>query len=136
MFRRSNRKISPSQRLPTPRRPRSGRSVTSPTRLLRSVSRWPPGLQTDCSDARTACAAFAVPRDGIYDTVVLTHPTTKREEMMKLLITTALVASAFALPLAAAAQERYPALTPDQLSPEQKAYVENLQKPPRNNTTA
>jgi 4-carboxymuconolactone decarboxylase len=55
---------------------------------------------------------------------------------MKPLITTALVASAFALPLAAAAQERYPALTPDQLSPEQKAYVENLQKPPRNNTTA
>src|SRR5215470_15886643 len=29
-----------------------------------------------------------------------------------------------------------PALNPDQLSSEQKAYVENLQKPPRNNTTA
>jgi 4-carboxymuconolactone decarboxylase len=55
---------------------------------------------------------------------------------MKYLLTTALVAAAFALPLAAAAQERYPALNPDQLSPEQKAYVENLQKPPRNNTTA
>jgi 4-carboxymuconolactone decarboxylase len=55
---------------------------------------------------------------------------------MKHLFTTALVATAFALPLAAAAQERYPALNPDQLSPEQKAYVENLQKPPRNNTTA
>jgi 4-carboxymuconolactone decarboxylase len=55
---------------------------------------------------------------------------------MKPLITTALVAAAFAAPLTAAAQERYPALTPDQLSPEQKAYVENLQKPPRNNTTA
>jgi 4-carboxymuconolactone decarboxylase len=51
-------------------------------------------------------------------------------------LTTAFVAAAFALPLAAAAQERYPALNPDQLSPEQKAYVENLQKPPRNNTTA
>jgi hypothetical protein len=51
---------------------------------------------------------------------------------MKYLLTPALVAAAFALPLAAAAQERYPALNPDQLSPEQKAYVENLQKPPRN----
>jgi 4-carboxymuconolactone decarboxylase len=55
---------------------------------------------------------------------------------MKHLLTAALAATAFALPLAAAAQERYPALNPDQLSPEQKAYVENLQKPPRNNTTA
>ena len=50
--------------------------------------------------------------------------------------TAALVTAAFALPLAAAAQERYPELKPDQLSAEQKAYVENLQKPPRNNTTA
>jgi 4-carboxymuconolactone decarboxylase len=48
----------------------------------------------------------------------------------------AALAAAFALPLAAAAQERYPALNPEQLSPQQKAYVENLQKPPRNNTTA
>ena len=54
---------------------------------------------------------------------------------MKHLFTTALVA-AFALPLAAAAQDRYPPLKLDQLSPEQKAYVESLQKPPRNNTTA
>jgi 4-carboxymuconolactone decarboxylase len=50
--------------------------------------------------------------------------------------TTALVTAAFALPLAAAAQERYPTLKPEQLSPEQKAYVEHLQKPPRSNTTA
>jgi 4-carboxymuconolactone decarboxylase len=55
---------------------------------------------------------------------------------MRHVLTTALVTAAFALPLAAAAQERYPALNPDQLSPEQKAYIENLQKPPRNNTTA
>jgi 4-carboxymuconolactone decarboxylase len=55
---------------------------------------------------------------------------------MNHLFTTALVAAAFALPLAAAAQERYPALNADQLSAEQKAYIENLQKPPRNNTTA
>jgi 4-carboxymuconolactone decarboxylase len=55
---------------------------------------------------------------------------------MKQLLMTAFVTAAFAVPLAAAAQERYPALNPDQLSPEQKAYVENLQKPPRNNTTA
>jgi 4-carboxymuconolactone decarboxylase len=48
----------------------------------------------------------------------------------------ALVMAAFALPLAAAAQERYPTLSPDQLSAEQKAYIENLSKPPRNNTTA
>jgi 4-carboxymuconolactone decarboxylase len=50
--------------------------------------------------------------------------------------TIALVAAAFALPLAAGAQERYPSLSPDQLSAEQKAYIENLSKPPRNNTTA
>jgi 4-carboxymuconolactone decarboxylase len=50
--------------------------------------------------------------------------------------TIALAAAAFALPLAAAAQERYPTLGADQLTAEQKAYVENLQKPPRNNTTA
>jgi len=55
---------------------------------------------------------------------------------MKHLFTTALVTATFALPLAAGAQERYPALNPDQLKPEQKAYVESLQKPPRNNTTA
>jgi 4-carboxymuconolactone decarboxylase len=54
---------------------------------------------------------------------------------MKRLLTIAFTA-AFALPFAAAAQERYPALNPEQLSPQQKAYVENLQKPPRNNTTA
>jgi 4-carboxymuconolactone decarboxylase len=55
---------------------------------------------------------------------------------MKRLLTIAFAAAVFALPLAAAAQERYPALNPEQLSPQQKAYVENLQKPPRNNTTA
>jgi hypothetical protein len=55
---------------------------------------------------------------------------------MKHLFTTALVTAAFALPLAAAAQERYPTLNPDQLTPAQKAYVDGLQKPPRNNTTA
>ena len=49
---------------------------------------------------------------------------------------TALVTATFALPLAAGAQERYPTLKPEQLSPEQKAYVEHLQKPPRSNTTA
>jgi 4-carboxymuconolactone decarboxylase len=55
---------------------------------------------------------------------------------MKNVLTTALVVAAFALPFAALAQERYPTLTPDQLSPQQKVYVEHLQKPPRNNTTA
>ena len=55
---------------------------------------------------------------------------------MRHLFTTALVTAAFALPLAAVAQERYPTLAPDQLSPQQKAYVDNLRKPPRNNTTA
>jgi 4-carboxymuconolactone decarboxylase len=54
---------------------------------------------------------------------------------MKHLFATTLIA-AFALPFAAAAQERYPTLKPEQLSAEQKAYVENLKKPPRNNTTA
>jgi 4-carboxymuconolactone decarboxylase len=55
---------------------------------------------------------------------------------MKHLLTTALVAAAFVLPQAAAAQDRYPELRMDQLNPAQKAYVESLQKPPRNNTTA
>jgi 4-carboxymuconolactone decarboxylase len=55
---------------------------------------------------------------------------------MRHLFTTALVTAVFALPLAAGAQERYPALNADQLSPEQKAYIEHLQKPPRSNTTA
>jgi len=55
---------------------------------------------------------------------------------MKHLFKTVLVTAAFAVPLAAAAQERYAPLNPDQLSPVQKAYVEGLQKPPRNNTTA
>jgi 4-carboxymuconolactone decarboxylase len=54
---------------------------------------------------------------------------------MKRPLTIAFTAAAFAVPLAAAAQERYPALNPEQLSPQQKAYIENLQKPPRNNTT-
>jgi 4-carboxymuconolactone decarboxylase len=47
----------------------------------------------------------------------------------------AVLAAALA-PLAAAAQERYAPLNPSQLTPEQKAYVEHLQQPPRNNTTA
>jgi 4-carboxymuconolactone decarboxylase len=55
---------------------------------------------------------------------------------MKRMFTTMLVTAAFALPLAAVAQERYPTLNPDQLTQEQKAYVEDLQKPPRSNTTA
>jgi 4-carboxymuconolactone decarboxylase len=55
---------------------------------------------------------------------------------MKHLMTTALAAAALALPLSAAAQERYPELKLEQLTPAQKAYVDNLQKPPRNNTTA
>jgi hypothetical protein len=38
---------------------------------------------------------------------------------MKRMFTTMLVTAAFALPLAAVAQERYPTLNPDQLSPEQ-----------------
>jgi 4-carboxymuconolactone decarboxylase len=54
---------------------------------------------------------------------------------MKPLLATVLIAAACALPLAAAAQERYPALNPNDLTGEQKAYLENLQKPPRNNTT-
>jgi 4-carboxymuconolactone decarboxylase len=69
--------------------------------------------------------------------VVIRRP--KREDLMKRPLTIAFaaaLAAAFALPLAVAAQERYPALNPEQLSPQQKAYVENLQKPPRNNTTA
>jgi 4-carboxymuconolactone decarboxylase len=48
----------------------------------------------------------------------------------------AALAAAVALPFAAAAQARYPALSPDQLTPAQKAYIENLAKPPRDNTTA
>jgi 4-carboxymuconolactone decarboxylase len=55
---------------------------------------------------------------------------------MKHLLTTALAAAALALPFTAAAQDRYPELRMDQLTPAQKAYVESLQKPPRNNTTA
>ena len=54
---------------------------------------------------------------------------------MKHLFTAALITAAFALPVAAIAQERYPELRPDQQTPQQKAYLENLQKPPRNNTT-
>jgi 4-carboxymuconolactone decarboxylase len=55
---------------------------------------------------------------------------------MKHAFTIALVTAAFALPLSALAQERYPELKPEQLSAEQKAYVESLAKPPRSNTTA
>ena len=55
---------------------------------------------------------------------------------MQRLAKTVFVAVACAFPLTAFAQERYPTLNPDQLNPEQKAYVESLQKPPRNNTTA
>ncbi len=55
---------------------------------------------------------------------------------MRHMFATVLVTAAYALPLQAAAQERYPTLKADQLNAEQKAYIENLQKPPRNNTTA
>jgi 4-carboxymuconolactone decarboxylase len=55
---------------------------------------------------------------------------------MRHMFATVLVTTACALPLQAHAQERYPTLKADQLNAEQKAYIENLQKPPRNNTTA
>ena len=51
---------------------------------------------------------------------------------MKHLLTIALVAAAFALPHGAVAQDRFPALTPEQLNPEQKAYADSITKPPRN----
>jgi len=51
------------------------------------------------------------------------------------LVASLLIAAACAAPLAATAQERYPALNPSELTAEQKAYLENLQKPPRNNTS-
>jgi 4-carboxymuconolactone decarboxylase len=59
-----------------------------------------------------------------------------QRDSVQRLMKTALVAVTCALPLAAFAQERFPTLNADQLSPEQKAYIESLQKPPRNNTTA
>jgi 4-carboxymuconolactone decarboxylase len=55
---------------------------------------------------------------------------------MKHLFTTTIFAAALVLPFSATAQERFPELKPEQLSPQQKAYVESLAKPPRNNTTA
>jgi 4-carboxymuconolactone decarboxylase len=54
---------------------------------------------------------------------------------MKHLSACLIVAAASALPLTAFAQERYPELKPEQLSAAQKAYLEHLAQPPRNNTT-
>jgi 4-carboxymuconolactone decarboxylase len=51
---------------------------------------------------------------------------------MKHLLTIVLVAAALALPRGALAQDRYPALSPEQLTPEQKAYADSIAKPPRN----
>jgi 4-carboxymuconolactone decarboxylase len=51
---------------------------------------------------------------------------------MKDQLATALVVAAVALPQIAGAQERYPELRMDQLTPEQKAYAESIAKPPRN----
>ena len=42
---------------------------------------------------------------------------------MKNLFTTALVTAALALPFGAAAQERYPELKPEQLSPQQRVQL-------------
>ncbi len=44
----------------------------------------------------------------------------------------ACVALALALPQRATAQDRFPPLSLDELSPEQKAYAESIAKPPRN----
>jgi 4-carboxymuconolactone decarboxylase len=44
----------------------------------------------------------------------------------------ACVVLALALPQRAAAQDRFPPLSLDELSPEQKAYAESIAKPPRN----
>ena len=51
---------------------------------------------------------------------------------MKHLLTIVLVAAALALPRGAIAQDRFPALTLEQLTPAQKAYVDSISKPPRN----
>jgi 4-carboxymuconolactone decarboxylase len=51
---------------------------------------------------------------------------------MQHLLTIALTALALALPQRAASQERFPALSPEQLTPEQKAYADSISKPPRN----
>ena len=70
-FRRLGRKICRSRWLSTPRRPRSGRNATSPTRLPRSIDCWPLRLQRPFTDASVAPAAFRATGDGIYDAVVL-----------------------------------------------------------------
>src|SRR5712671_1165581 len=70
-FRRSNRKICRSQWLSTPRRPRSDRNATFPTRSPRSIACWPSRLQRPFIDASVAPVAFRGTGDGIYDAVVL-----------------------------------------------------------------
>ena len=54
-----------------PRRPRSGRNATSPTRSQRSIASWPSRLQRPFNDASVASVAFRRTSDEIYDAVVL-----------------------------------------------------------------
>src|SRR5712671_504657 len=77
-LRRSHRKICRSQWLSTPRRRRSGRSATSPTRSPPSIVCWPSRLQRPFIDASVASVAFHGTSDGIYDAVVLTSLTRPR----------------------------------------------------------
>src|SRR5258706_7183732 len=76
-FRRSNRKICRSQWLSTPRRPRSDRNATFPTRSPRSIACWPSRLQRPFIDASVAPVAFRGTSDRIYDAVVLSGSTTR-----------------------------------------------------------
>jgi hypothetical protein len=66
-----NRETCASQWLPTPRRPRSGRSATSPTRSPRSGASWPLRLPPHCYDASVACGPCHRISDEICDPVVL-----------------------------------------------------------------
>jgi len=66
----------------------------------------------------------------------------KMGELMKHLFTPALFGAALSSAALCSAvrppprRSGYPELKPEQLSPQQKAYIEGLAKPPRNNTTA
>ena len=73
--RREPRETCATRRLPTPRRSRSGRNVTSPTRSPPYTADWRWRSLERCRDAHAARVASRVLSDMPYDTVRLLRPT-------------------------------------------------------------